>query len=94
MDAFSGLEVVEVGFEDSSVFVFDEGEALVHFSLEAHVEDSVGFVEDEVLEVVHGERLGVLEMVEEAPGGADDDVQSFSDFCFFLFHGFSACQAA
>jgi hypothetical protein len=47
---------------------------LIDFLLVVHVEQTIGFVEHEVLEALEREALGVLKMEQETTGRRADDV--------------------
>lgn len=62
---------------------------LAHFVFETDFEDAVCFVDDEGLEVLENEALGVLEVIEETAGGCDEEIDTLGE----LF-GFSAAVGA
>ena len=54
-----------------------------HFFFEADFEDAVGFVDDEGSKVLEDETLGVLEMVQQAARGGNDQVDALLYFLCF-----------
>lgn len=62
---------------------------LAHFVFETDFENAVCFVDDEGLEVLEDETLGVLEVIEETAGGCDEEVDTLGE----LF-GFGAAVGA
>ncbi|KAJ4307616.1 hypothetical protein N0V94_009674 [Neodidymelliopsis sp. IMI 364377] len=54
-------------------------EDLVEDGAEVEVEQTIGFVEDHVLEVAQREALCVFEMVEQSTGGCNDNVGSLGE---------------
>ena len=50
----------------------------VHFTLKSHIEHPVSLVNDEVLEATEANVFRILQMVEEATRGADQDRDTLS----------------
>ncbi len=61
--------------------VLDDG---LDLCVEAHGQQLVCFVEDQDLEVVQVEALGVFDQVGDAAGSRDDDVRASADLCFLF----------
>ena len=66
--------------------VREDFEDFVDYGAKVEVEEAVGFVHDEVLQVFEGEAFGVFEVVEEAAGGGDDDVRFFAESDGLWYH--------
>ena len=66
-----------------SVLVGEDLDDGFHFFFEANFEDAVGFVDDEGAKVLEDEALGVLEVVEQAARGGDDQVDALLYFLCF-----------
>lgn len=62
---------------------------LAHFVFETDFENAVCFVDDEGLEILEDEALGVLEVIEETAGGCNEEVDTLGE----LF-GFGAAVGA
>ena len=78
------------GGEEEGLAFFGEGaEDAANVGEEAHVEHAVGFVEDEDFEVLEV-GVGGAEMVEEAAGGGDDDVDAGAEGVFLRAHADAA----
>ena len=56
----------------------DQREAFVHLPLEAHVEHTISFVYDDVLESAESDILCVLKVVQETARCADQDSDSLA----------------
>ena len=56
----------------------DQREALVHLPLKAHVEHTISFVYDDVLESAESDILCVLKVVQEAAWCADQNSDSLA----------------
>ena len=78
------------GGEEEGLAFFGEGpEDAADVGEEAHVEHAVGFVEDEDFEVLEV-GVGEAEVIEEAAGGGDDDVDAGAEGVFLRAHAHAA----
>src|SRR5690606_3461995 len=77
------LELFDLGChgcreEVSVALLWDHFEDLVENGTEVHIEETIGFVHNEVFEVAEGEPFSVFEVVEETTGRRDEDMGSLA----------------
>ena len=60
-----------------SVIIGQDLDNLSHLVFETNLEDPVGFVDAERLEVGEDKALGVLKVIEQTTGSSDDEVDTF-----------------
>ena len=77
---------------NSSSDLFKTG---IHFSLEAHIQHPVCFVYDQVLQTVHLETCGILEMIQKTARSAHQHCAAFSETRFLFLRVFTThdCSA-
>ena len=51
----------------------------------SHLQNAVGLVDNEALQVLEHEALGVLQMVKQPPRGADKEIDAFLELVGLIF---------